>query len=102
MLHNNMLYKVETSNNFDRWFCKQNERIKRYVLARILTCQTQGILGDIKMLGSKLYEMRWKNGIRVYFTFKEENIIFLLTGGKKNDQKKDIKKAREIQKNWNP
>jgi len=57
-------------------------------------------LGDVRYLGNKLFEFKWKIGIRIYFVIKGRKIILLINGGNKNDQKRDIKKARNIQKDY--
>ncbi len=59
--------------------------------------------GDFKPLGKNLYELRldFGPGYRVYCAKNKttkEGIIFLLLGGTKRTQEKDILKAREILK----
>ena len=51
--------------------------------------------GDYKDLGNGLKELRFKNGVRIYFTEFENVIVILLNGGDKKRQSKDIKKAKE-------
>ena len=55
-----------------------------------------GNLGDYHSLRGDLYELRFNNGIRIYFTERNNTLIFLLYGGNKRTQTKDIKKAREL------
>jgi len=45
-----------------------------------------------------LFELRFffGPGFRIYFTIKEDKVVFLLCGGDKATQKKDIKKAKTI------
>ena len=50
--------------------------------------------GDAKSLGESLAELRWKNGWRVYFSRIGHKKIVLIIGGHKNEQEKNIKKAR--------
>ena len=38
-------------------------------------------------------------GYRVYYTIRNNKIIFLLQGGNKSTQKKDINKAKTLAKN---
>jgi putative addiction module killer protein len=52
--------------------------------------------GDAKNLGKGLAELRWKNGLRIYFTRIGQRMVLLLRGGGKSDQKNDIKKARVL------
>ena len=48
----------------------------------------------MRIITSQVAELKWKNGIRVYFFKEDDETIFLLLGGLKNAQKKDIKKAK--------
>jgi putative addiction module killer protein len=54
--------------------------------------------GDHKGLGGGLFELRFffGPGFRTYYTIKGERVVFLLCGGDKATQKKDIEKARKI------
>jgi putative addiction module killer protein len=61
-----------------------------------------GHFGDSKSLRSGLFELRWRNGLRVYYTRKRIGEIdsFVLHGGFKGTQYADIKKARDIQTHY--
>lgn len=50
--------------------------------------------GDYKDLGEGLKELRFSNGIRIYFTETENIIVLLLNGGNKKRQSNDIKSAK--------
>jgi putative addiction module killer protein len=52
-------------------------------------------MGDNKYLGDGIAEFRldFGSGYRVYFAEEGKTIVFLLCGGDKSTQKKDIKKA---------
>jgi putative addiction module killer protein len=54
-----------------------------------------GAFGDCKTIDANLFELRlfFGPGYRVYYTIKKERIIFLLAGGDKSTQTKDIEKA---------
>lgn len=86
--------KVISTPDFDNWYKKQTLRDKAQIDARVSRIEESEYLGDWKYLGEGLAELRWKSGRRVYFTKIEGKIVLLLTGGLKNAQKKDIKKAR--------
>ena len=64
--------------------------------SRIFRIEHYDHSGDAKHLGEGLSELRWKNGLRVYFARVANRVVLLLHGGGKNDQKNDIKKARVL------
>ena len=57
-----------------------------------------GNFGDHKNLGGGLFELRFffGPGFRAYYTIKGKRVVFLLCGGDKATQGKDIEKARNI------
>ena len=56
------------------------------------------MIGDIKPVGDKVYEMRFHfgAGYRVYYTQIGSLTIFLLAGGDKSTQRKDIEEAKQL------
>ena len=52
----------------------------------------------MKKLSSLLFEIKFNNGNRIYYTEKMINgkAVILILGGNKNGQDKDIKKAQKI------
>lgn len=60
-----------------------------------------GLLGDVKLVREGVSELRIDGGpgYRVYFTKQGKTIIFLLAGGDKSTQEKDIRAAIELAKN---
>lgn len=54
-------------------------------------------LGDFHDLDEGIFELRWRNGWRVYF-YKDAitKDMILILGGHKNEQKKNIKQARSL------
>lgn len=79
---------------FERWLSAESAKIQALVEARIFRIEHYDHFGDAKHLGEGLSELRWKNGLRIYFARAGNRTIILLHGGGKNDQKNDIKKAR--------
>ena len=58
-----------------------------------------GNFGDCKGLGDELFELRFSEGIRIYFSKINNMIMLLLSGGSKNnkgEQSRDIVKARNF------
>jgi putative addiction module killer protein len=89
-------FVISTTVEFQKWFKKQDARTKDIVRSRFSRIQLFGHFGDCRYLNDGASELKWKNGLRVYFTFHHKIGIVALLGGTKNGQKKDIKKAKEI------
>ena len=74
--------------------------------ARLKHITSNGYFGDHKMLAEGLLELRWRNGRRVYYSIiekiglKSNEFVLILLGGLKNEQKKDIQKAKRILKRY--
>lgn len=92
------MYKILQTHEFGKWYSRLDVTYKTLIDSRIRKVRESGELIKAKYLGDKLFEFKWKAGIRVYFTIKNNNIILLLIGGLKNGQRKDIQKAKELQK----
>lgn len=82
------------SAEFERWLTAESAKIQALVESRIFRIEHYDHFGDARHLGEGLSELKWKNGLRVYFARTGARIVLLLHGGGKNDQKNDIKKAR--------
>ncbi len=85
--------QLKETKDFKDWFIALNKKEQAQVSARFERIKSYGHFGDIKNLGKGLCELRWKNGWRVYFIVGKNSII-LVIGGHKNEQEKNIKKAR--------
>ncbi|MDA3898638.1 MAG: type II toxin-antitoxin system RelE/ParE family toxin [Desulfobacteraceae bacterium] len=93
-----MKYEIETTNIFDKWLTGVRDTQHRArIISRFDHIQL-GNFGDHKNLGGNLFELRFffGPGFRIYYTIKGEKIVFLICGGDKPTQSKDIKKARTI------
>ncbi len=88
--------QVLRSTEFENWLMNESPKIQALVEARIFRMQHHNHFGDAKHLGERLSELRWKNGLRVYFSRVGNRVIILLYGGGKNEQKNDIKKERVL------
>lgn len=86
--------QVIRSTEFERWLAAESAKIQALVESRVYRIEHYDHFGDAKHLGDGLSELRWKNGLRVYFARVGQRMVLLLHGGGKNDQKNDIKKAR--------
>jgi putative addiction module killer protein len=89
---------VYRSSLFDSWLRSLRDKAAQArIFNRILNVET-GSLGDYKALGGGLYELRVHHGpgYRLYFTRNGETVVFLLAGGDKSSQNKDIIRARKL------
>ena len=67
------------------------------IVRHVRRIELGGNLGDHKMLGDGVFELRMhaSAGYRVYFGREGEKIIVLLSASAKGDQNRAIKKAKE-------
>jgi len=89
-----MQVEIESTEEFEYWLSQLPPKYEGQVRKRLLAIQENGHFGNCKPLGHGLYELRWESGRRVYFTRTNNHTILLLLGGLKNEQDKQIKKAR--------
>ncbi len=87
--------RILEEKDYGKWFYSLTIKEQTQIMKRLNRIKQSGEFGDSKNLSEGLFELRWKNGWRIYFIRIKDGIILLL-GGLKNDQKKDIKKARII------
>ena len=95
-----VMYTVLRSDEFDKWLAQLKDvKGKARIVARIRSAEL-GNLGDVKSVGEGISEMRihFGPGYRLYFTQKGRLLIFLLVGGDKSSQSRDIQKAKALAK----
>lgn len=92
---------IKENNNipFDEWFNKLDKSIKNTVAIRI-TRILSNLYGKHRNLSNGLVELKFDNGLRLYFTEINNEIILLLLGGNKQRQSLDIKRAQEYLKDY--
>jgi putative addiction module killer protein len=91
-----LIFRTKTGKEpFSDWIRDlRNLTAKQKIFAR-MDRLTQGVFGDFKAVGEGVFELRFANGIRIYFGRVGNQIVLLLFGGDKSSQKKDIAKAKE-------
>ena len=89
-----MMIRIKETDEFTTWLNSLTLKEQTQVDARLTRIKKFMHFGDVKGISPGLAELRWKNGWRVYFTRETKFIVLLLSGGHKNDQKKDIEKAK--------
>ena len=95
-----MKYEIEKTEIFDKWLKKLKDRRAVVAITKRLGRAKLGNFGDVEPVGEGVSEMRIFTGpgYRLYYTIRKSTIIFMLCGGDKSSQKKDIKKAKVLAK----
>lgn len=91
------MYTIKTLPEFDTWLDGLKDRTTRLRLSRRLDKAQRGNLGDVKPVGSSVFEMReyFGPGWRMYYTKRGDTLIVMLGGGDKGSQESDITKAKQ-------
>lgn len=79
------------------WYDCQTAKTKAQIDNRLLKIRDFGHYGYVRKLSLVLFEIKFNNGNRIYYTEKIINgkVLILILGGNKNGQGKDIKKAQK-------
>ena len=94
------MFEVRQTITFRDWFRGLRDiRAQAQIVRRIERAQG-GNLGDTASVGEGVRDMRihYGPGYRLYFVQRGQEIIFLLTGGDKSSQSRDIEAAIRISK----
>jgi len=83
------------STEFNAWLAALKDRVGRARIVHRIRSAEHGNFGDCEPVGAGVSEMRihFGPGYRVYFTRRGEVVYFLLVGGDKSSQKRDIQRA---------
>jgi putative addiction module killer protein len=92
-----MIVFVKTSE-YSEWYESQTDKIRAQIDARLLKIQEHDHYGQVKRLSSVLFEIKFNNGNRIYYTevIVDGKTMILILGGNKNGQDKDIKRAQKV------
>jgi len=95
-----MEYEIVKTEIFDKWLKKLKDRQAVVAIIKRLGRAKLGNFGDVEPVGGGVSEMRIFTGpgYRLYYTIRQSTIVFILCGGDKSSQKKDIKKAKDLAK----
>ena len=93
-----MKYELASTAVFNKWFKGLKDRPTRNKILARLSRIENGNFGDFKSLGDNLFELRFffGGGLRIYYTFRNNQLVLLLHGGDKSKQNRDIEKARQM------
>lgn len=85
---------------FKEWFDKLDGTQKRAVQRRLRALEEHDHFGDRRNLRGGLHELKFRQVIRIYFTEVDGDVVILLGGSGKRDQRREIDKARERLKDF--
>ena len=92
------MVEIRQTRAYIRWFRKiRDTQARARILTRIRRLSL-GNPGDVRPVGEGVSEMRidYGPGYRVYYVGRGETTVVLLTGGDKNTQDRDIRRARKL------
>jgi putative addiction module killer protein len=92
----------EGKSHFTDWLNKLRDSQARARIDVRLNRLANGLMGDAKVIGEGISELRidWGPGYRVYFARDGATVVLLLCGGDKRTQQKDIDHAIEYWKDY--
>jgi putative addiction module killer protein len=94
------MIKLIQSDRFTEWKKSIRDRRVRAAVAQRTARLELGNLGDSKSAGDGVYEIRIHlgPGYRIYFCWRGRDIVILLVGGEKSDQRRDLDTAKAMKK----
>ena len=96
------MVKVLTTQPFDRWLRKLQDRQARLRIVERIDRLAHGNPGDTKSVGQGVWELRltYGPGYRVYYLKDSNKLVLLLWGGDKSTQQADIERAHQLAEEW--
>lgn len=89
------MYEVHQTDGFRAWLNALRDTQARLRIAARLRRVENGHLGDVKLVGNGVFELRldFGPGYRICFVKRGGSIVVLLCGGDKSSQRGDIQRA---------
>ncbi|HDU8496901.1 TPA: type II toxin-antitoxin system RelE/ParE family toxin [Morganella morganii] len=96
------MIEIRQTEEVKRWLKGLKDKIAKAKILTRMERMKDGNFGDAEPIGDGFSELRVHQGkgYRVYFANRNNEIILLLCGGDKTTQQADIKKAKQIAKEW--
>ena len=94
-----MKYELQSTQVFNKWLSSVEVSSKLRILAKFARIEN-GHFGDFKQIDTHLFELRFffGGGLRIYYTFRNQQVVLLLAGGDKTSQDTDINHAKQLLK----
>ncbi len=98
VLYEGHVFEIQRTPQFDKWLRALRDRHARLRIVDRLERLSFGHAGDTKPVGGDLHELRiaFGPGYRIYYMWKGNKLILLLSGGDKDSQTRDIAKAKAL------
>jgi putative addiction module killer protein len=90
---------IRETDEFKGWLQSLRDVIaRRQIVKRLGRIATMDHFGDFGSVGEGVSELRIHvgPGYRVYYALRGEEVVIILCGGDKDDQDRDIKRAKEM------
>ena len=89
------MFSIKRTDEFSLWLDGLQDRLTKQRLNARLRKALLGNLGDVKPVGSGVFEMRehFGPGWRMYYVWRGTVLVVMLGGGDKSTQTADIAKA---------
>ncbi len=91
-----MVWTLRTLHEYLTWFHGLKLKEAGQVESRLKRIRDEDHFGNAKDLGDGLWELKFNNGNRIYYARTGKTELTLISGGNKNGQDKDIKKAKSF------
>ena len=82
------------------WYNSLDKSLKLIIDKRLSKVE-RGLYGTNRRLSEELYELKFDNGLRIYYTKINNTIVLLFMGGNKSKQSKDIETATKYLNDYN-
>jgi putative addiction module killer protein len=92
------MIEIKETDEFSDFVADLADDLARAKISARIRRLAAGNPGDVAPVGEGVSEMRIHHGpgYRVYFTQRGHELVFLLCGGDKSTQRKDIAKAQQL------
>lgn len=97
-------YRLFQTEDFEDWLEMEDPRSSYQIDERLAKLRLDGHFGTINNVSKKdkppvknrVWELKFNDGRRIYYSIQEEENVLLLLGGNKNGQNKDINRAKTL------
>jgi putative addiction module killer protein len=96
------MVSIKRTETFNKWLSNLKDGMTKAIIVKRIDRMAEGNRGDWKSIDSDIFELRihFGAGFRLYCKEIGSKIIILLCGGDKSTQESDIKKAKELAKDY--